>query len=413
MTDAAVKNAVLAISTLFEHPLLNAYHPPPVGIVYTDKQRIGLNWYAKAVSSVFTRISIDDELKQIETALLTCLLFTSVEVQQVNIGSTVALLEKGLRLVARYKEVQEGSPSKPAIWVLDLVIPALCRQTIVFGIFGYALSQEAFTILDALVPTGPTTILSLDDVRNDLYAILVRIFNWIQRVTAARPGSEAVRLFLQRERDHMLDWLRSWAERTQSFMETIDNGQHHGAAEVYSVLCCYERVAYLWLSRSLHGHMYNDAEEQHSYMSILSYSEEALKHGSSQSSPSGASVTPFMLELGVMPALVFVGWQCRDIGICRQAVKLMRRCPAQENLLVTELQVDLIQRLIAVEEMRSAETLLHVHGQQEGELVQVPIVDRSLGLPRPGPPILEDEGWRYGTDLFARNSSHRCARHNK
>jgi hypothetical protein len=400
-TNAAVKNAVFAISTLYEHPLLDAYKPPPIGIVYTDKQRKGLHWYAKAVSHVFTRVSIDDELRQIETALLTCLLFTSIEVQQVNIQSTVALLERGLRLVARYMELQKRPTCKPTLWVVDLVIPALCRQTIVFGIFGYSLSQEAFTILDSLMPSAPTSILCLDDVRNDLYAILVRTFDWIQRVTAARALLPAVRDDLQMEQIHILGWLRIWSESSQAFMDNIQPTQQYAAAAVYSVLRCYERVAYLWVSRCLSGHMYNDAEEQLSYMSILSYAEQALNHGSSQPFSSSASATPFMLELGVMPALVFVGWQCRGIATSRQAVKLMRRCPAQENLLVTELQVDLIQRLIAVEEMRSAENFSQIHRLQEGA---IPTIDRSLGLPRPGPPILEDEGWRYGSDLFAHKS---------
>lgn len=396
--DATIKHAVLAISTLYENPLFDAYHPPPVGIVYTGEQRRALRWYARSVSGVITGSQADDELRQIETALLTCLLFTSVEVQQVNVVNTVTLLERGFRLVARYFELCRPSPSGSPSWVSKLVIPALVRQTILFGIFGHPLSPDAFRILQSVIPSGPMPFESTQDIRDSIYAILVRGFDFVQRASIAGPGQREALPQLESEQAHLLEWLKAWLNESQTFIESSQVSDRDRV--VVDTLRCYERVIYLWISRAFHGRMFEDADEMQSYHSILHHSEQALDRISGiYDSPSNM---PFTLELGFMPALFFVGWQCRDTEVCRRAVALMRRSPAQENLLVTMLQVNLIEKLIAIKQAFAAldhnvdgTTLSNVtppsQGHQRMRTIDS-IIDRSLRLPRSGT-IIEDGGY--------------------
>lgn len=374
IADPAVKHAVLAISTLYEHPLLDAYHPPPVGIVYSERQRRALNWYAKSVSTVLARSETEDELKQIETGLLTCLLFTSVEVQQVNIGSTVTLLEKGFNLVARYTSMCQTLSLRPAPVITSLVVPILVRQTILFGIFGHYLCPSVFRILDQLIPAGPIPISSLEAARDSIYAILVRSFFLIERATVSLGDETGARERLENEQTYMLDWLQAWRDSMQTYM--IEHASSARDQAVYNTLCCYERVVYLWVSRCTYGYMHEDDEERQSYSAILSHAESALAY-ERQLKQQPLNV-PFVLELTAMPALFFVGWQCRDTEICRRAASLMRQGPVQEYVLVTGLQIDLVQRLIAIEEHPEARTIPG-------------IIDRSLRLPRQGPIIAGDQ----------------------
>lgn len=344
--DLSVKHAVLAISTLYENPLLDAYRPPPRGIEYTTDQRRAIGWYSRALRNTVARASSATEVQQLEIGLLTCLLFTSIELQHANVFATVTLLTQGFGLVARYLELTSPNRSHGSPWVRQILLPLLIRQTVVFGVFGHPLPSQLYAVIDSIIPGGSTPLATMAEARENVYAILIRSFRFVHTATLADLHDPEVKHNLELDQRHLVSWLAAWSNEIHHLHTTqpLTNQQK----SVYHTLLCHKSVAYLWVSRSLNRALYQDDEEHTMFREILFHAKLALD----LESPGNNDGTraPFVFELGVMPPLMFVGWQCPDMQLCRQAVALMRRGPMQESVFVTELQVAALEKIIAVEE---------------------------------------------------------------
>ena len=398
-SNVTVKDAVLAISTLYEHPLLNSYKPPPIGIVYTQDQRRGVNWYAKSVSNVLTHRNGWNEVSDIESGLLNCLLFTSIEVQHANFQSTFPLLERGLKLAAHYTELNTSSGRQTPLWMNEVVLPALVRQAVLFGIFGHALGTGMYTALNRLIASGPTPINSLHDARSSIFAILIQSFAYVQCVTEGfRRNPRSANLQYRDRQAYLTNWMRIWVQEFSHFI--ISRPSTPQQSNVFHVLLSYERIAYLWVTRCPNnGHMYGDSEEEQVFISILNHARSALSGNTAVPDTLDSS---FQLDIGVVHALLFVGWQCQNPALRLQAISLMKDSPDQENLLVTSLQVRTLERLAAYEAGRLTgmgeiptdaaagpqSSVRAPHDPQQS----VEVVDRSLWLPRTRPMFFDATG---------------------
>jgi hypothetical protein len=335
---------VLAISTFYEHPLVDAYHRN--GIRYNSSQRKAVAWYKESVTTVLSGNGARSEQEQLESSLLTSLLFAAVEIQHGMVHNTLGLLLQSYKLMGHYMDLTDRKVTITSAWITGLVCPFLARQAVLFTLFGQALPPEAYEIIQSWLSFNLPVIHSLATARDGIYALLLRGFRLVQAT-----GAESMAESLHRpEMLQELSKLSSDLQRWQNALDLLASEHLRSDQEraVYHTLCCYHRVAVYWL-RQLDGSLIHDGQpEDFLFEDILQNADAALKH--LDEATGDVRNIPLTLEPGVVPPLFFVGWQCRTMSRCRQALGLMRRAPAQESLFVTALQINALEMIMAIEE---------------------------------------------------------------
>lgn len=343
-SNKAIRHAVLAISTLYEHPLLDAYHT--TGIRYSPHQRKAMEWYRVSVANALIPDTTLSEREQLESSLLTCLLFISIEIQHAMVHNTLGLLKQGWKLLDRYLDLQMSHHDARARWIEELVCPFLVRQAVLFTIFGHVLPPDIYPVICRTLPPNIWPITSLADARTVIYALLLRTFDLVQTATLSDLTNATVRARIIHRQSDLLGQLQRWQAEADHLTNSCSLSQAERA--LYHTLVCNQKVSSIWLGRLLETPLVEAAAELGAFSDIITHAEVAI---SCLDRVSGnAKSIPFMFELGVIPPLFFVGWQCRSDVICRQAVALMKRAPAQESLFVAELQINALEKIIAIEE---------------------------------------------------------------
>lgn len=343
-SNKAIRHAILAISTLYEHPLLDAYHRD--GIRYSPHQRRAVMWYRASVASALSPDLSLNEREQLESSLLTCLLFISIEIQHAMVSSTLRLLKESYKLIDRCLRLEKSRHDACSMWIEELVCPFLVRQAMLFAVFGHVLPPEFYAVILRAIPSNPESIASLADARSGIYSLLLRSFDLVQIATVSDPTNTAVREHTIDRQSDLIRRLHQWRTEVDGLAKNCHLSQAQLA--LYHTLVCIQQVANIWLGWLLESPP-NEAEvDLSAFSDIIHHAAMAI---SCLDKVSGnAKSIPFMFEPGVIPPLFFVGWQCRSHTICHQAVALLRRGPAQESLLVAELQANALEKIIAIEQ---------------------------------------------------------------
>lgn len=403
-SNPAIRQAVLAISTLYEHPLLEAYGR--TGIRYNAQQRRAVAWYRASIAHALSQHSLQSEQQQLESSLLSSLLFISIEILHGMVHNTLGLLQQSYKLLDRYLTHQMGTntrTSTPSKWIEELVCPFLVRQAVLFTVFGHVLPPEFYVIVFRTMPCDMWPIDSLAQGRTVLYALLLRTFDLVQNKTSSDLTDPSIRQQIMQRQSGLLQDLSRW----RSEVDELINRSALSSAQraLYHNLVCNQKVSQIWL-RSLHTSLTEAAADTNAFSDIITHSE--LSISCLNTAMGSAKSVPFMIELGVMPPLFFVGWQGPSHHLRCQAVALLRQAPAQESLFVGQLQINALEKIIAIEkgligkirECDAAEEarLPHffkvnstrqvvskclVHDIQSSSVAKPALVDRSLALPRP------------------------------
>ncbi|ETN42028.1 uncharacterized protein HMPREF1541_03967 [Cyphellophora europaea CBS 101466] len=367
-SSQAIRKVVLAISTLYEHPLTDAYRSD--GIHYSTWQHRAMTWYRESLSLALQPQTAIDEKQQLEFSMLSCLLFASVEIQHANVQTTLTLLRQGYRLIERYLTLQTLTSSRSPVWIEDIVLPFLVRQAVLFTIFGHVLPSGFFAIVDRLVSTNQTVIHSIADARTAIYSIIFRVFNLVQDATVSNIGDIVIRNNVAERQHSLMEQLCQWHSEIDRFMaETARSSTEQATCHT---LICNQGVACIWLGRVLDTPGVNPSIEDGMFHEILLHAERALDCLARASDEPG--VIPFVFESGTAAPLFFVGWQCRSRDLRRQTLALMKRLPLQESLFVKELQIIAMKKIIALEEGFSTKHF------DEAEKARLPHVSHSMPL---------------------------------
>lgn len=341
-SSRVIRHAVLAISALYEHPLHDSYSRH--GIRYNAHQRRALAWYRASISQVIAIDPSQDEQGQLELSLLTCLLFASVEIQHGIVHSTLDLLRQSYNLIHRYLDLPSRTDSTRAAWVMDIVCPFLARQAVLFTVFGHNLPPEFYTIINRSLPSELGPVTSLAAARTALYAILLQTFDLVQTAYLSDPSDTVIHTQIMDRQSSLLTHLLRWqAELDYTASITLWSATE---TALYHTLTCNQKVANVWLGSLPQSPTSDAATQPSTYAAILRHAEDAISCLATE----GTQSVPFMFELGITPSLFFVGWQCRSARVGRQVIALMKQAPAQESLFVTALQINALEKIIAIEE---------------------------------------------------------------
>jgi hypothetical protein len=321
--------------------------------------------------------------------------------QHGTVRTTLDILRQAYNLLDRYEEVC-GNDSGPS-WLTEIVCPYLARQAVLFVLFGEALPSSYYDIVKRWLSCDISLINSLAAARNALYATILTGFELIEKVSLAKQAGGTVNQSILDRQSVVLEELRLWQARVDQLAIRSNLAAQERAT--YHTLSCNQRVATIWLQQV--PAMFQDPQpvDDSRFVEILHHADAATR---SLGATEGVTYSiPLTFELGIVPPLFFVGWQCRSLGICRQAVSLMRRAPWQENLFVTALQINALEKIIAIKEgstkklaeceaFEAARLPAELQGRSVPQVVSkcsscsaiflkadIATLDRSLALPRP------------------------------
>jgi Fungal specific transcription factor domain len=336
--------AVIAISSLFEHPQYSA--APPSECRYkpavTDPHhRQALEWYNRSMSHF--RNGMQQGSRTPSSALLSCILFICIELLQDNVAEAVALYKKGVMVLSSWSSSRDsGSYNSlgPSL-VEDIIAPIFVRIGIRAGLGGQGLPQN-------VVDHG-SDLSSLLDARARLYVLAADCHAFILLATSRKrtPGldANAMSALITQQQD-LESKLFQWQATFSKSIIAPGRARTLNETGLSSILLMVYGHLFIWLSTCLS--LYESSFDHHLrlFETIVDHAEIGI---ASTASPDG-SQPPFTFEIGVIPPLFFVSIKCRHPKLRRRAVSLLKKGPNMENIWKSIPTAKVAEKIIKLEE---------------------------------------------------------------
>ncbi|KAK5092868.1 hypothetical protein LTR70_006026 [Exophiala xenobiotica] len=345
---AAVRNAVLAISCMFEHPPETS-NPVRAASVITKAQSQALKWQSRSIKGFYTSLSQSQDKEQTELALLSCVLLTTIEFQQNNVHNAIMLLKHGYDMASN---IFTSSANSIPSTIKGILVPILARQTVLMATFGRLPPKHWFERFQSIAPTSVSELRSLTDARAGLYTCLFKGMEVVYAANSAYMEDSAPDLGpmgpLKSQQAAVMAELAQWDKAFFLFSQSRSGKFTEKEQLASTSMIMYYNIACIWILT-----MFDATEtilqdkQTHRFQTVVDCAETLLDAAQKGSQETPA---PFSFEMGVIPPLFFTGSRCRHPLIRRKTVELLRRAPKQEALYAAEMNARAIERLLEIEE---------------------------------------------------------------
>lgn len=357
-SEPAVRLAVMAVGSLFEHMLLNT---PTTSVTENSIQlsnrryQFAIQCYNKAISNLMKRMEQYEANEDI--ALLTCVLFVCVEFLQGNQAEALSLTEKGSKVLRSFThsncELDEKQASirscKNSIIVDDLT-PIFTRLGVLSGLFVPPPEEAAEDValddpfLLELLPSVET----LGDARNVLFALMEKGQHLLKAATQHKwaPDQDTIKQeSLITNQSRLLSYLGNWYHFFSKLDCSCDPLACYEDHYASSILRVYYLITSTWTSTCL------DKVETSFDSHIGDFTSIVNEVTTLFAASTGKNRLPiFSFEMGVIPPLYFTAINCRHPVVRRQAVSLLRRGPRRETLWDAVPLANVAERVVLFEE---------------------------------------------------------------
>ena len=349
--EPLVWNAVIAMSSLIRYPQYSTAPvlPGSTKTPVTDgNHRKALIWYGKSIAGVKERIKSEKTWSSL--ALITCILYTSIECLQDNIVEAYTLYQRAVGMAGLVTTEYCGysSTTLSERSLEDRIRVLLRHETMSHGL----LVPRPKLTLDSAAGRFD----SLSDAREELYALVTETQAFVQHVNAKKNayGKEWIApsdIVTQQEdlQTNLLRWHSAFSNTTAS--PGAVSGPNDG--ELSSVLLLAYGQYFIWLSACL-------STFETAYDQFFQHFQLMIEHADHVIAATRAEVRPvFVLESRVIASLYFIAIKCRQPSIRRRAVVLLRNGPQVENIWKAEPMAVVAERTIGVEESGSEHGVYH------------------------------------------------------
>ncbi|RMZ89850.1 hypothetical protein DV736_g2913, partial [Chaetothyriales sp. CBS 134916] len=334
-----------------EHPIGRVHVVRRRGtlVAATPPQRRALQWYSQAIAGVKQRMSDKDALP---TALLTCILFACIEVQQGNPKNGLSLVQQGVQLFAEYLNIAPKD-GPPGYKILDeVVIPYFSQHAIFVATFGLSLLSHAtqaiqdMEVSPILTAGRETSEWSIGELKQQLYRLLFRSYELIRSAALILDDAPELETFTPYQMAILAD-LQRWRARFDQAREMIGADRMEW---IISYLFMHYHVAYIWVSICLSSDETGADQHTEGFTEVVAHADEYLQRRSVQQADS--ELCTFGAE--IIPPLYFTVTKCRHPHLRRQALYLIEHLPKSGTFWAMIPVVAILKNLIAFEEKRKA-----------------------------------------------------------
>ncbi|KAL2841533.1 hypothetical protein BJX68DRAFT_172989 [Aspergillus pseudodeflectus] len=344
-SEPAVWDAIVALSTLYEHPL----HPGSRATYQIDEtdrlpsprsrsHREALTWYSRSLRKI--QHQIDQGLADYTVALVTCVLFLCIEILQGNIKAAMSLYHRGVQLLS---SAGSASISRIRKAILPLFLRVATSAVIISGV-------EPVLDRQYIDPSGDA-FTSLSDARTALHKLVADWKMLDCDCAALRQVPEAslhIPRPLQHRRDilegNLLAWYRLFCEMPEvSKSSSPTRAEHQGV--IATLQMTYKSILILTRTAFSATETSYDAHEAY-FADILSRAPTALAATARET----GQQPPFTFDMGSGTPLFITALKCRTPSMRRRALRLLRQAPHVQGMYFSQSASDFLAAIVAVEE---------------------------------------------------------------
>ncbi|KAJ5215697.1 uncharacterized protein N7498_002104 [Penicillium cinerascens] len=378
-SEPAVWDAMIAISALFEYPnqcldfhFLSDRRNKAYSL--SNVQQDALTWYSRSISSVHSQIQHGRTDPYI--VLISCALFICVETIQGRMEEALELYRQGVSLILnlRAQLVHRGVYFEKAALLERNVFPLFLRMGILsLTISGTQPPSELLALFKAGINTGVASVVS---ARNNIVVLAAETMLFEREATLhlREVGAESAvsaEMVAKKEalRAQLNEWHQGYTNLCQSNSPSSTEPIH-----LEPMLLIYHAAALICVTGCLRQQETVYDVHFADFSTIVEHSTVIL---GDSSGPNGVQ-PPFTFEMNVGVPLAVTVLRCRDPGLRRRALDLMRRAPPIQGFFKSTPLAHLAENLMRLEESYS---LASRHGNTMAISRNILDNNDSLGLP--------------------------------
>lgn len=380
--EPAVRHAVVALSAAHRFDIsAGSWVPAIYGV---DAERFTLQQYNKAIyhlrSATMKNNASGSRLsnkKALRVALITCMLFVTLEYLRGQYKMGSAHLRYGIQLLADISAPMSRTPMAPGVlspaedFVHDALIDSYARLTVQSAMFGHVPSHLCVIVRDPQVHALPYTFSSLVEARRTLDDLLNRIHCLKRYIyTHNSHENEDNDIEYQPENDFkafetqckIVADLSLWKKAYNASISLL-KAESQTEKIGFLLLRVYHEMAVVMASVCLssEGEMVFDAYTS-GFVTVMTTFFDMWRYWctinmrikeidrSLQNGESKCEGYSFTIESGFIPPMYYTGLKCRIPRIRRLAIRLLRAAPHREGVWNGPLLADVLEEVAEVEE---------------------------------------------------------------
>ena len=343
--EAPIRHALAALGSLHESMGLDDDHG-------RDRQRdlraFACSEYNKAIAYLTSKTSPPSQ----EVAMITCVLFMCFETVAGNSEQVAQLFKRGLHLVeeSRYWEKQSGI-------IREMIVPVIARWRVQLSTYTNHRSPNDTPLPLTLEAKNVESLPTPCDSLQTFNTIMDHVHAYLSPRVGVAPGDPEVPQMILTSLSMLSDWETKFSAFVSTRPEHIANNLRFQRGVLW--LRINHLVATILIpTLPFQNEMMFD-DYQQTFDEINSLADQSLrierqmftaKPPVAGSTAPGETKRSFGLDLGLVPALTYVGVRCRDPVIRRTAIGLLRRCDRYDGLFSSQHCAEKVERFVLLEE---------------------------------------------------------------
>ena len=338
--DPGIRHGLIALASLheeFEQKGDANFH----GLDFALRQ------YNLAIRQRLDKMSqISLTVQNTDTYLASCMVFICIELIQGHYLSSMSLLQGALKLL--YDSNRDGQTV--SAWPLEVFEALLCRlQAQAVGLVGFSINFEPsppFLLRSKLLHL-PAIFASIAEARD-----WMDFFHWSHSLARKRTDSAGYLIEVLGKAGFFFEILIRWSEAFDSLLNTLGNNlsdRDHQAIVILQIRRIMTKTSIEMACKRLEAIPQQIVADgfQDDFEAVILLAESLVPQ---PGSPSYSKSFLFTMDYGLVSPLYDIARICRDPGIRRRAIHLLRAKPCREGLWDGLLAAHVLERVVELEE---------------------------------------------------------------
>ncbi|KAK3942534.1 hypothetical protein QBC46DRAFT_309163 [Diplogelasinospora grovesii] len=355
--EPAVLHTIIALSSIHMsgHDDVNCINAP------NDAEQFMLHHYIKAISHLQPHFSNNKDRASIRVALITCVLFVSLELLRGHFESAQIHLQNGLRVLGEAGMLFDGNAGVPVARLKasheptdDWIVEAFSRLHIQFGLFVQAYQHPCLDLL----PTSPAystpnVFCSINDAWQQLEHLLNMVFYLSQQARQQTFPEQDPTLLAHAQQLRM--GLSHWLEVFEAFLRAMQSSMSEEEEMVFPLLRAYHTMTGIMTEACLFPgdeSVFDLCADK--FVLLINQLAQLWKMSSASQSagemPGSFDMSKSIVDLGWIPPLYYTATKCRVHRIRAQAIRLLECTSHREGIWDANTAACAARKVVQIEE---------------------------------------------------------------
>ena len=354
--EPAIFHAVLSLSSVHKHGVLNSNRGGEDNGIHHKAEQFALHHYVEAIGHLRRHLGGGHSMSSCRIALITCVVFVSLEFLRGHFAAARVHLHNGLKLLRQTYSGPVSSLSAADEWIIE-VFNRLYVQVRLFDQRSLHMYRPPFLQPRAVCSQSPVFSCvkeawqEIEQLLEDVF-LLSRRAQQLQSDNTADHPSATLLAGQQRIREGLEQWLAKFEASTCP----TRHPQPSVDPRPWPLVRCYHTMATIMTEVALRPGdevVYDSHTGRFAHLIEISIE---LKKASSEwlSAPEHSGphfdMSRSIIDLGWIPPLFYTATKCRVRRIRLQAIRLLESAPHREGIWDARILVRVARRVMELEE---------------------------------------------------------------